>query len=212
MRRTSPIMTTFSLTRRQLARMALTGAAATLVPATVEAQNSENPTTTISLSPSEGAMLANAVPFNVGYALTEVQTRGSRGGTEGLSGGVFQSARLCLAGRCCGQPGWEPCLRRVPERGEVKMAGYLPAVFVHHGAGRGSAPTASLVGRIDRGIPDAGCRSSVRDLGAVAHLTRAQALVQAQEADKLLDQESRGARPRGLLTGFPGVQRTCSRR
>lgn len=75
MRRTSPIMTTFSLTRRQLARMALTGAAATLVPATVEAQNSENPTTTISLSPSEGAMLANAVPFNVGYALTEVQTR-----------------------------------------------------------------------------------------------------------------------------------------
>src|SRR5579875_1303875 len=40
-------------------------------------------------------------------------------------------------------------------------------------------------------------------LGALAHLTRAQAMVQAQEADKLLDQEARGGRPRGVLTGIP---------
>jgi aspartyl-tRNA(Asn)/glutamyl-tRNA(Gln) amidotransferase subunit A len=40
-------------------------------------------------------------------------------------------------------------------------------------------------------------------LGALAHLTRTQALAQAREADKLLDQESRGGRQRGPLLGIP---------
>ncbi len=41
------------------------------------------------------------------------------------------------------------------------------------------------------------------DLGALAHLTRPRALVQAQDADKRLDQEARGGRGRSLLLGIP---------
>ena len=40
-------------------------------------------------------------------------------------------------------------------------------------------------------------------LGALAHLTRTEALAQAQAADKLLDQEHRGGRQRGPLLGIP---------
>jgi hypothetical protein len=69
----SPIMTNFSLTRRQLVQVALTGAATTLIPASAEAQNFANSAPASANSTSEGAALAGVIPFNVGYAQTPTQ-------------------------------------------------------------------------------------------------------------------------------------------
>jgi hypothetical protein len=68
-------MTKISLTRRQLAQMALTGAAAALIPATVQAQDTGNTTMPTPNTPGEGIALASVVPLNVGYALTETQAK-----------------------------------------------------------------------------------------------------------------------------------------
>jgi hypothetical protein len=70
-------MTKTSLTRRQLAQVALAGAAGTLMGRTAAAQNTEIPPMPVppSKTSDAGPFLAEAVPLSAGYALTPTQAR-----------------------------------------------------------------------------------------------------------------------------------------
>ena len=79
-------MTKTSLTRRQLAQVALAGAAGTLLSRATDAQNTEVPPMPVPNMPvpartaetqaaDEGPFLAEAVPLSAGYALTPTQAR-----------------------------------------------------------------------------------------------------------------------------------------
>lgn len=72
----SVTMTQFSLTRRQLARMALVGAATTLIPSAAAAQQAGLAPMPVKLPASvEGPFLAECVPLSAGYALTDTQAK-----------------------------------------------------------------------------------------------------------------------------------------
>lgn len=82
---------TFSLlTRRQVARIVLTGAATTLVPASVGAQTAPS-------SPSEVAALAEVVPFNVGYVLTATQTAEVAAALKGYAEAVSKARAFAVS-------------------------------------------------------------------------------------------------------------------
>ncbi len=82
---------TISLTRRQLAQAALAGAAATLLPEAAPAQNTE-PAMPATTSPGEADALTHAVPFNVGYVLSETQVKEVAGALKDYPG-AFAKAR-----------------------------------------------------------------------------------------------------------------------
>lgn len=102
-------MTKIELTRRELARLAVAGAAGTLLPARhAEAQGAPPEAS------NEGDALAQAVALNVGYALTATQTKEVAGALKDYPG-TFAKARAYDIGYDV-EPAWTPYTPPVPPR------------------------------------------------------------------------------------------------
>lgn len=85
------------VTRRELARLAVTGVSAALL--TTHTASAAPPTTAMPdptpKPPNEGDLLIQAVPINVGYALTETQTKNVKSQLDGYPG-TFAKARAYI--------------------------------------------------------------------------------------------------------------------
>lgn len=102
-------MTKNVLTRRELAQMAVAGAAGTLLaPAPTQAQDATTG------APNEGEALAQAVALTVGYTLTATQTKEVAGALKDYPGAFAKARAFDIAHDV--EPAWTPYTPPAPPR------------------------------------------------------------------------------------------------
>lgn len=101
-------MTKNELTRRELAQMAVAGAAGALLPTSARAEEAPPG------EPNEGEALTKAVAPNVGYTLTDTQAKEVAAALKGYPG-TFAKARAYDIPSDV-EPAWTPFTPPVPPR------------------------------------------------------------------------------------------------
>lgn len=107
-------MSKLSLSRRDLARLTVAGAAGAMLAATSAQGQTPDAPTPLNTTPDEGAALTEAVRRNVGYPLTETQAKEVEKALKGYPG-PFAKARAFEIPDDIG-PAWTPDTPGVPPR------------------------------------------------------------------------------------------------